>query len=283
MMPQRARAPRRGGERGGVDGPVDRLRGRVLPHAAGGQDRQHALAEPVRLLQVRVPGQDELVDAQLRVLLDPVGDLGVAADQGRAGPATDQAHPGPQVRVRSPGRRGGRRAVPASGAGPRTRWWPGPPGPCDHRLVDPVDQPVRLPPGLLGGVAGDDVQPDAEPDRAGPARRPGRRSSGASCATARGLAPGQVDVGVARRRPAGRGDDPPKYRSGTGSGSWASRAPSTRVLPSKSTVSPAHSRDTMSGTHRSARTGRPCRRSRRRPLLGRLAAGDHVEQQPARE
>jgi hypothetical protein len=70
------------------------------PQAPGLQDGQHALAEPVGLFQVRVPGQDELGEAEPGVLLDPVGDLGVAADQGRPGAAAEQADAGgsPQVR-----------------------------------------------------------------------------------------------------------------------------------------------------------------------------------------
>jgi len=47
---------------------------------------------------VRLAGQDEVVDAERVVLLDPVGDLGVAADQGGARAAADQAVAGPQVR-----------------------------------------------------------------------------------------------------------------------------------------------------------------------------------------
>src|SRR4029079_869845 len=69
------------------------------PDPAAAQLRQYALTEPVRLLQVRVAGQDELRDAQRRVLLDQVGHLLVAADQRGAGPAPPQADPGPQVRV----------------------------------------------------------------------------------------------------------------------------------------------------------------------------------------
>src|ERR1700724_3005477 len=52
-----------------------RQRRRRYPAPAPAQLGQHALAEPVRLLQVRVPGQDELRDAQRRVLLDQVGHL----------------------------------------------------------------------------------------------------------------------------------------------------------------------------------------------------------------
>jgi hypothetical protein len=69
----------------------------MAPGAAPREDRQDALAEPVRLLQVRVTGQDELGDAEAGVLLDPVRDLGVAADERGARAAADQADAGPQV------------------------------------------------------------------------------------------------------------------------------------------------------------------------------------------
>src|SRR5690349_12281896 len=59
----------------------DLLPGRVVPQTLRGQAREHSLTEPVRLLQVRVAGEDELVDAEGVVLLDPLGDLVVAADQ----------------------------------------------------------------------------------------------------------------------------------------------------------------------------------------------------------
>src|ERR1700735_1170100 len=78
-----------GASRGGVGG--DR--------ATRAQHWQDALAEPVGLFEVRVTGQDELLDAQRRILLDQVGDLLVAADQRGAGAAADEADAGPQVRV----------------------------------------------------------------------------------------------------------------------------------------------------------------------------------------
>jgi hypothetical protein len=65
----------------------------MLPAAALAHDGQHSLAEPVGLTPVRVPGQDELGDAERGVLLDPVGDLDVAADQRRAR-ASAQRWPG---------------------------------------------------------------------------------------------------------------------------------------------------------------------------------------------
>src|SRR5580693_109487 len=79
--------------------------GAVMEEGGGGdratraQHWQDALAEPVGLFEVRVTGQDELLDAQRRILLDQVGDLLVAADQRGAGAAADEADAGPQVRV----------------------------------------------------------------------------------------------------------------------------------------------------------------------------------------
>ena len=56
-----------------------------------------ALADAVGLLQVGIAREDELVDPELVVLGDAVGDLLVAADQRGAGAAADEADPGPQV------------------------------------------------------------------------------------------------------------------------------------------------------------------------------------------
>ena len=64
-----------------------------------GQHRQDALAEPVGAFEVRVRREHELVDAQRVVLLDPVGDLLVAAHQRGAGAPADQADAGPDVGV----------------------------------------------------------------------------------------------------------------------------------------------------------------------------------------
>src|SRR3954463_3839821 len=63
----------------------------VLEQAALAQDREHALADAVGLLQVRIAGEDELVDARLVVLGDAIGDLLVAAHQRGAGAAADEA------------------------------------------------------------------------------------------------------------------------------------------------------------------------------------------------
>ena len=106
---------------------------RVGPQAALLEDRQHALAEPVGPLEVRVGREDELVDAERGVLLDPVGDLLVAADQRGAGTAADQADAGPDVGVDL--QAVARAAVQGEHpfAGPRTRSASGPPGPGGSR------------------------------------------------------------------------------------------------------------------------------------------------------
>ena len=57
-----------------------------------------ALGRLICLFQVRVAGQDELVDAEPVVLGDAIGHLLVAADQCRARAAADEADAGPQVR-----------------------------------------------------------------------------------------------------------------------------------------------------------------------------------------
>jgi hypothetical protein len=123
------------------------------------------LPEPVRLLQVRIPAQHELLDAQRRVLLDPLGDLLMAADQRRPRPTPHEPDPGPQVGMDL-------QPVPAAavqrehpllplGLAPRQ---PGLYG--LHGLgVEPFEQPVRLGPRLRGRVTRDDMQPDTEPER----------------------------------------------------------------------------------------------------------------------
>src|SRR5580700_11678652 len=89
---------RASGRPSGTGGHADAVvgQGDGATRAKHGQD---ALAEPVGLLEVRVTGQDELLDPQRGVLLDQVGDLLVAAHQRGAGAAADEADAGPQVRV----------------------------------------------------------------------------------------------------------------------------------------------------------------------------------------
>src|SRR5262249_54039632 len=62
-----------------------------------GQLREHQLGEAIRLLEMRVAGEDERVDAELHIFLDALGDRIRIADQRRARSATDEADTGPQV------------------------------------------------------------------------------------------------------------------------------------------------------------------------------------------
>src|SRR5690606_1569330 len=131
--------------------------------------REHALAEPVRLLDVGVAGEDELLDAERRVLLDPVGDLGVAADQGGARAAAHQADARPQVRVDLQVADVPTAALPVAlvqGAhallADRLAGGEGLLRLGDGGGVEPAEQPRRLVPRLRGGVAAEGVQPDAE-------------------------------------------------------------------------------------------------------------------------
>src|ERR1700749_439271 len=66
----------RGTSRPGRPGPSGGLTQQTSP----GEDRAHPLPEDVCLLEVRVARQDEVVQAQLRVLGNPVGDLLVRTD-----------------------------------------------------------------------------------------------------------------------------------------------------------------------------------------------------------
>src|SRR5215470_17501279 len=61
------------------------------------QARQHAFAEPVRLFEVGVAGEDELVEAELGVLDDAVGDLVVRPDERGADAAAHETDAGPHV------------------------------------------------------------------------------------------------------------------------------------------------------------------------------------------
>src|SRR6202034_4200868 len=72
-----------------------RVRG-LFQQPALAKHRRHALAECVRLLDVRVPGKDELVDPELVVFGDAIRHLVVAADERRAGAAAQQARACPE-------------------------------------------------------------------------------------------------------------------------------------------------------------------------------------------
>ena len=55
-----------------------------------GHKREHTLPDGVRLLEVRVAGEDELFEPELVVLEETLRHLLVAADQGRPRPGTHQ-------------------------------------------------------------------------------------------------------------------------------------------------------------------------------------------------
>ncbi|GDY57808.1 hypothetical protein SVIO_084310 [Streptomyces violaceusniger] len=169
----------------------------VGPQALAAQQGQDALAEPVRLLQVRIAGQDELVDAEAVVFGDPLGHLGVAAHQGRARAAAHQADTGPEIgvdlEVVQAAAVQGEHALLALGLAAAEAGLDG-----AHGLrVEAVEQPARLGPRLLGGVAGDDVQPDAEADRTALFGGEGADPGDLLGHLGGRLAPGEVDIGVA--------------------------------------------------------------------------------------
>jgi hypothetical protein len=155
---------------------------------------------------MRIAGEDELVDPDGGVLGDPVGHLGVTADQRGAGTAAHQSDAGPQVG----------RYLQAAGVAPR----PGapallvqghhPPLPLGlaagqtglrgaHRLlVQGGHQLIGGLPGLRRGVAGDGVQPDAESDGASLRRGETADPLDLLAYGVRRFSPGQVHVGVPR-------------------------------------------------------------------------------------
>ena len=111
---------------------------------------------------MRIARQDELADPQRVVFGDPIGDLGMASDQRRAGSAPQQTDAGPQVGVDL------EPVAPAAvqvdhppladrgGAGQRALRG------GDRLLVGVGDQRFGGRPRLFGVIAGDDVQADAE-------------------------------------------------------------------------------------------------------------------------
>ena len=235
---------------------------------------------------MRVAGEDELVDAELVVLLDPVGDLLVAADQRGAGAAADQADAGPEVGVDL----AGRPRLPPWRASIR-RW------PSDSLRRRPCLHPRdRRPASMPASSRSASAQASSAVSRVIVCSRMPKRSSrpslGGELADPRDLlgdgvgrlAPGEVDVGVPggdrRRRPArSRRSRSP----GPGRGAGPSTASSTwRCSPAKSTVSPRHSARTIVQELVAAGVARVLvEEVAVRPLLVALAAGDDVEQQPA--
>lgn len=271
------RRPGRRGHRPRVPG----RRGRQQP--AGGKLRQHALAEPVRLLQVRVPRQDEVVDAQRVILLDPVRDLAVAADQRRTRAAADQADARPQVRRDL-------QLVPLPAV---QRQHPL----LAHRFaaaqrllggrhgvrVEVAKQPVGRRPRLRRRVPGDHVQPDAEPD--GTPLGPGQAADPVDLLLhlLGRLAPGQIDIAVPGGHRTGGGRRPTeedlRQRVGRQRGQ---AAPHVEVLALEverpALPRPPEHREELVG----ARVPAVVVQMVAEPLLlGGVTAGHHIEHQPA--
>ena len=222
------------------------------------------------------------------VLLDAVGDLGVAAHQRRARAAPDQADARPQVGRRPPGRPGCRRAGRACAAGPPTRCGPDRPGPCS--IASPGRS--RRAAGRASAHACSAVSRVMTCSR-----MPNRRVRPCSAASPpdpgdllgdlRGrLAPGEVDVDVAGGDLArGRRGAAEVDRRAPGRARGPARAPSTRrCSPAKSTVSPRHSPRTIVQELAGPRVaGVLVEEVAVGALLVALAAGDDVEQQPPPE
>ena len=79
------------------NGPVLTASVAALRRVRQRQEREDQLGEAVGLLEMRVAGQDEGVDADRPVLLHPRRHLLGRADQRRPGAAAHQADAGPQI------------------------------------------------------------------------------------------------------------------------------------------------------------------------------------------
>ncbi len=236
---------------------------------------------------MRVAGQDELGDALVGVLLDEVGDLGVAADQRRPRSAAHEPDARPQARVDL-------QVVDASAVAPvalvqgEHALLPDRVAPPERLLrrahvggVDRVQQAAGLRPRLLGGVAGDDVQPDAEPQRpslpGGESPHPGDllRNLGGR------LAPGEVRLDVPRRDRARSRRRAAEVQLGHRVGPLGHRGALHLVVRAGEVVrgaapGPAHDGEELVG----ARVPLVLRQMvAETALLGALPAGDDVEQQ----
>ena len=215
--------------------------------AAAPQYRDQALADPVGLLQVRIAGQDEFVDAERR----GTRRSGRPPPRGcRPAPCLPRRGPGrrrPTGWVRPRARRSGRRAARPSAAAPRTARPAGWPGPARSRPGrGPSSSRCACGPRLVRGVPGDHVQPDAEAKLAASRLGPLPDRVELCGHRRRGLAPGQVHIGVAGRdvergrgrpaqvdvRPVGGGHD--LARRGCRSAGRRSR-PARRVHSSRTT------------------------------------------------
>ncbi|CAG7064346.1 hypothetical protein PICSAR18_02361 [Mycobacterium avium subsp. paratuberculosis] len=176
--------------------------GAPQPHPL--QQRQHALAEPVGLFQMRIPRQDEVGDAQFGVFGQPLGDLGVRADQGGARSPAHQADPGPQVRADKQFAAVAAVQLPhpalALGLAARQAGL----HPLDVGRVDRRQQPVGLGPRRVRGVAADHVNPQAVLQDS--PRVDGQPADPVQLLGDRGqrFAPGEIDVGVLGGHRSGR-------------------------------------------------------------------------------
>src|SRR4051794_5320557 len=142
-------------------GPAFEL-GQESPRA---QDRHHALTEPVGLFEVRVTGEDELVEAEALVFGDAVRDLFVGPDDRRADAAAHEPDAGPDVRgdgellaiatvqLRHPSLTDRLRRGEVALRG------------LDRVGVHAVEELVGHGPGFLGSGPRDDVEADAELQR----------------------------------------------------------------------------------------------------------------------
>ncbi|EGJ79002.1 putative alkanesulfonate monooxygenase [Streptomyces sp. Tu6071] len=252
------------------------------PQSPALQERQHPLAEPVRLLQVRVAGEDELVDAHRVVLLDEPGHLLVRADHrgARAAPHEPDARPQVRVdlqRVAPPAVEREHPPLPLRLAAAQP-----PLDVLDELLVDPVEQPRRLGPRVLRAVPRERVQPDTEahlapfPGRQLPHRADLLRDGGGR------LAPRQVHVRVPGRHAqrGGRRAAEVHGRHGVGEPPEA-RALDPEVLPGvvHGPAAPQAPYDVQELV-RAGVAPVLVEEVPERALLGALATGHDVEQQP---
>ena len=153
----------------------------------------------------------------------------------------------------------------------------------DRGRVDAGEQPVGLGPGLLGGVPGDGVHPDAEADLA--ALVGGELADPVDLLAHGGgrLAPGQVDVGVLGGDVAGGGRGAAEVDLGDRVGDLVERGVlDLEVLAVEGHGLAAPQRaDDVQELLAAGVAGVLVEEVAEHPLLVALAAGHHVEQQPA--
>src|SRR6202046_1919857 len=143
---------------------------------------------------MRIAGENERIDAERGIFLDPRGDGRRIADQRRAGAAANEPDAGPQVwadlKFVAPAAVQRRHSFLADGihAG-ENRLRLG-----DRVVVEIADQVVRGLPRFLIGFAHDDMEPDAETQRAADPRRGIAYARDLFGDRVRRLAPGEIFV-----------------------------------------------------------------------------------------